>query len=102
MVMRLAHEVNTSCSDTNLSTVWTVGQSLGKLLVEVKAMLEQEGGRGGVYGVGLLAEQPHIEHLHPTVNMTTITGTPLETSHTQGQHSMGFSYLPQHLVPVLQ
>ena len=96
--MRLAHEVDTSCSDTNLSTVWTVGQSLGKLLVEVEAMLEQEGGRGGVYRVGLLAEQPHIEHLHPTVNIS-----PSQASMPiQGQHRMGFSYLPQHLVPVLQ
>ena len=54
---------------TNLSGVWTVGQSLGKLFVEVKAMLEQEGGGRGVYGVGLLAEQPHVEYFHPAVNL---------------------------------
>lgn len=41
----------------------SVGETMTKLLVEVKAVLQQELSRGGVNGVRLLTQQPDIECL---------------------------------------
>ena len=40
----------------------SVGDALGKLLVEVKAVLQEEFRGGRVDGVGPLREQPNVEH----------------------------------------
>lgn len=85
-----------------LSNGWIVRKTFSKLFVEIKSVLKEEAGRGGVNHIRLLAHQPHIEHLHQAVHSTGITAAPLEAGHTQRQHSILVSDIPHQFVPLLQ
>ena len=52
----------------------SVGETVAKLLVEVKAVLQQELSRRGINGVRLLTQQPDVECLDFTTSPEIGTG----------------------------
>ena len=67
---------------------WCVAKAITKLLVKVKAMLQQELSRGRIDGVRVLTQHPDVKCLHFTTVSTTglrRQWLPLETSHAHGE-----------------